>query len=86
MPANIGMASGLMLGLSISLGGIAVAPLGAVADQIGVTPVLIALAFFPPIAALLVLRLPRRGDPAWQSPAAQSTGTSGRSSPPGDTP
>ena len=86
MPANIGMASGLMLGLSISLGGIAVAPLGAVADQIGVTPVLIALAFFPPIAALLVPRLPRRGDPAWQSPVAQRAETSGRLGPPGDAP
>ena len=77
MPANIGMASGLMLGLSISLGGIAVAPLGALADHVGVTPVLIALAFFPPIAALLVLRLPERGDPSWQIPSAQGAGGPG---------
>lgn len=58
MPANIGMASGLMLGLSIGLGGITIAPLGAIAEVVGVAPVLVGLSLLPPVAALLVARLP----------------------------
>jgi FSR family fosmidomycin resistance protein-like MFS transporter len=59
MPANIGMASGVMLGLSIGLGGITISPLGALAEVVGVPAVLISLAALPPIAGLLVLKLPQ---------------------------
>lgn len=60
MPANIGMASGLMLGLSIGLGGITIAPLGALAEAIGVPAVLVGLSFLPPVAAAIVARLPEK--------------------------
>ncbi|HEX2171259.1 MAG TPA: MFS transporter [Dehalococcoidia bacterium] len=60
MPANVGMASGIMLGLSIGLGGLTVSPLGFLAEAVGVPPVLVGLAALPPLAGLLALKLPRR--------------------------
>lgn len=55
---NVGMASGLMLGFSIGLGGLGVVPMGIVADHIGTLPVLIALGVLAPLAGLLALTLP----------------------------
>src|SRR5207248_8556307 len=40
MPNSLGMVSGLMLGLSIGLGGLAVAPMAIVAERAGIPPVL----------------------------------------------
>ncbi|HLZ69253.1 MAG TPA: MFS transporter [Dehalococcoidia bacterium] len=55
---NVGMASGLMLGFSIGLGGLGAIPLGFVGDRIGLLPVLVFCAVLAPLAGLLALRLP----------------------------
>jgi FSR family fosmidomycin resistance protein-like MFS transporter len=58
MSKNVGMASGFMLGLTISLGGLFVLPMGLLADQIGLNPVIHIAVVLPPVAALLALALP----------------------------
>ncbi|HEY7295628.1 MAG TPA: MFS transporter [Dehalococcoidia bacterium] len=55
---NVGMASGLMLGFSIGLGGLGAIPLGFVGDQTGILPILVFCALLAPLAGLLALRLP----------------------------
>jgi FSR family fosmidomycin resistance protein-like MFS transporter len=61
---NVGMASGLMLGLSIGLGGLAVIPMGILADRVGTLPILTALGLFAPAAGALALILPNAAPPA----------------------
>lgn len=58
LPNNVGLASGFMLGLTIGLGGLGALPLGFIADQIGLSPVIHFTVLLPPVAALLALRLP----------------------------
>jgi len=55
---NVGMASGLMLGFSIGLGGLGVIPMGIIADHVGTLPILTALGLLAPAAGLLALILP----------------------------
>ncbi|MGI8553036.1 MAG: MFS transporter [Dehalococcoidia bacterium] len=55
---NVGMASGLMLGFSIGLGGLGVIPMGIIADRVGTLPILTFLALLAPAAGLLALTLP----------------------------
>lgn len=55
---NVGMASGLMLGFSIGLGGIGTIPMGYVGDQIGVLSILVFTAVLAPLAGLLAIILP----------------------------
>lgn len=58
MPQNVGLASGFMLGLTIALGGLFVLPMGAVADHVGLEPVIHLAVVLPPLAALFALALP----------------------------
>jgi FSR family fosmidomycin resistance protein-like MFS transporter len=58
LPQNVGLASGFMLGLTISLGGLFVLPMGTVADVIGLAPVIHLAVVLPPLAALMALALP----------------------------
>ncbi len=58
LPQNVGMASGLMLGFSIGLGGLGAIPLGFIGDQVGLLPILVFCALLAPLAGLLALRLP----------------------------
>lgn len=58
LPQNVGLASGFMLGLTIGLGGLFVLPMGALADHIGLTPVIHIAVILPPVAALLARALP----------------------------
>jgi MFS transporter, FSR family, fosmidomycin resistance protein len=60
LPNRIGLASGVTLGLSVSVGGIAAPVLGRVADGYGIHAALMVLAFFPLVAGCLTLTLPRR--------------------------
>jgi FSR family fosmidomycin resistance protein-like MFS transporter len=58
LPARVGTASGVTLGLAVSVGGI-LAPLwGTLADQAGLRTALTALLVFPAASLLLSLRLP----------------------------
>ena len=59
MPGSLGMVSGLMLGLSIGLGGLAVAPLAIVAERGGLPPVFIAAGVLSIACALLMRAVPR---------------------------
>ena len=59
LPSRLGLASGVMLGLAIGIGGVAAALLGLLADSAGVTAVLWAIAAMPLPALLLALTLPR---------------------------
>jgi len=58
LPNRLGTASGVMLGLVISIGGGIVAALGPLADATSARTVLFALCALPLLSILLVLRLP----------------------------
>lgn len=59
LPRQIGMASGLSIGFSIGLGGVAAVILGAVADSIDLRTSLYVCAAAPVVALALTLLLPR---------------------------
>jgi FSR family fosmidomycin resistance protein-like MFS transporter len=59
MPGSLGMVSGLMLGLSIGLGGLAVAPMAIVAEQAGIAPVFVAAGGLAVVCALLMRSVPQ---------------------------
>ena len=58
MPGSLGMVSGLMLGLSIGLGGLAVAPMAIVAERAGLPPVFVAAGGLAIVCALLMRAVP----------------------------
>jgi hypothetical protein len=58
LPSRPGLASGITLGLSIGLGGVAAAALGVVADAHGLEAVLWTVAVLPLPALLLAVSLP----------------------------
>jgi MFS transporter, FSR family, fosmidomycin resistance protein len=69
MPARVGMASGLSIGLAIGLGGVAALTLGAVADTVDLRAAVLATAAGPAAALAVSLLLPpapprRRVEPA----------------------
>ena len=59
MPGSLGMVSGLMLGLSIGLGGLAVAPMGLVAERAGLPPVFLVAGALAIVCALFMRAVPR---------------------------
>lgn len=59
MPRNMGMISGVMNGLSIGLGGLAVAPMAALAERAGIPVAFDIAAGLALACAFLVTRLPR---------------------------
>jgi MFS transporter, FSR family, fosmidomycin resistance protein len=61
LPTRIGMASGLSIGFSIGLGGIAAVILGAIADSIDLRTALYVSAAAPVVSVVLTLLLPREG-------------------------
>jgi FSR family fosmidomycin resistance protein-like MFS transporter len=58
MPGSLGMVSGLMLGLSIGLGGLAVAPMAIVAERAGIPPVFVAAGALAVLGAALMHAVP----------------------------
>jgi FSR family fosmidomycin resistance protein-like MFS transporter len=58
LPSRIGLASGISIGFSIGLGGIAALALGAVADSIDLRTAMYACAAVPALAIVLGLMLP----------------------------
>ena len=69
LPARVGMASGLSIGLAIGSGGIAALVLGALADAIDLHTALFLTAAGPAIAVLLTLLLPPSRRVAAREPA-----------------
>ncbi len=59
LPGSLGMVSGLMLGLSIGLGGLAVAPMAAVAERFGIPVALDAAAALAIGCALIMRTVPK---------------------------
>jgi MFS transporter, FSR family, fosmidomycin resistance protein len=59
VPGSIAMMSGLMLGLSIGLGGIAVTPFGLIAERFGLPGVIAVTAALPAFGAALMRVVPR---------------------------
>ena len=57
MPDNVGMASGLAIGLSVGMGGFGVTILGFLADHFGLPFVMNLLVWLPAAAALAVIRI-----------------------------
>jgi len=71
LPSQVAMASGLSVGFSVGLGGIAAVLLGAVADAIDLRTALLVCAAGPALGAILTLALPRsRGGPRAEPVAA----------------
>jgi MFS transporter, FSR family, fosmidomycin resistance protein len=58
MPARVGLASGLSIGMAIGLGGVAALSLGAIADAIDLEAAVVATAFGPALAFFVSLVLP----------------------------
>jgi FSR family fosmidomycin resistance protein-like MFS transporter len=58
MPGSLGMVSGLMLGLSIGLGGLAVTPMAILAERVGIEPVFVAAGGLAIVCALLMRAVP----------------------------
>ena len=67
LPARMGLATGLTIGLCSGVGGLIVAALGLLGDAAGIGAVLYAIAALPVVVALIALGLPR--------PAAAPPGT-----------
>jgi FSR family fosmidomycin resistance protein-like MFS transporter len=64
LPGRIGVASGVTIGLSVGMGGVAAPLLGILADADGLRSVFELIVVFPVAALLLSLALPVRRDPA----------------------
>jgi FSR family fosmidomycin resistance protein-like MFS transporter len=60
LPGSVAMVSGLMLGFAVGMGGLAVTPLAALAEQIGLSRVSDICAGLPILAALIALTLRSR--------------------------
>jgi FSR family fosmidomycin resistance protein-like MFS transporter len=71
MPDSVAMISGLMLGFTVGMGGLAVTPLAALAEWIGLATVADIAAALPLPAGLLALTL-RTSGPSSQQPGASS--------------
>jgi MFS transporter, FSR family, fosmidomycin resistance protein len=61
LPNHLGTASGVTLGLAVSVGGLAAPPLGVLADRAGITAAFLVLLAVPVVALVLLERLRRLG-------------------------
>jgi len=71
MPRHVGTASGLVIGLSVGLGGMAALALGSLADATSLRSALYVAAAAPFVAAVLATRLPRGTETRGLEPAAE---------------
>jgi lipoprotein-anchoring transpeptidase ErfK/SrfK len=67
LPAHMGLATGLTIGLCGGVGGLIVAALGLLGDAAGPSSVLYVIAALPLLVAMLSARLPRRPGPSGAS-------------------
>lgn len=75
LPRHMGTASGVTLGLAVSVGGLASPAIGALADSIGLEYALLPLIALPAIAFLVLLGM---RDPHVENVAAEAGGKGGR--------
>jgi FSR family fosmidomycin resistance protein-like MFS transporter len=59
IPGSVSMMSGMMLGLTVGLGGVIVTPMAAIAEHTGLAPMLIFSALLGPLGAMLMKLVPR---------------------------
>jgi MFS transporter, FSR family, fosmidomycin resistance protein len=71
MPRHVGTASGLVIGLSVGLGGVAAVALGTLADATSLRTALYVAAAAPLLAVLLAVQLPRPRARGRLEPAAE---------------
>jgi FSR family fosmidomycin resistance protein-like MFS transporter len=71
MPRHVGTASGLVIGLSVGLGGVAAVALGSLADATSLRFALLVAAAAPLLAIVLAALLPKPQRPAVFEPAAE---------------
>jgi len=71
MPRHVGTASGLVIGLSVGLGGVAAVALGTLADATSLRTALYVAAAAPVLAVLLAVQLPRPRARGRLEPAAE---------------
>ena len=64
LPGRIGTAAGVTLGFSIGLGGVGAPLFGAIADNYGLSAMMLTLATLPIVGLVLALSLPRRKEPS----------------------
>ncbi len=69
MPGSVAMVSGLMLGFAVGMGGLAVAPMAALAEQVGIGTVADICAGLPFLAALIALTLRGQTAPTFRTAA-----------------
>lgn len=74
LPGRLGVASGVTLGLSIGVGGVAAAGLGALADATSLRTALEVVAVLPLPALALALSLPEGRRPSGARPAGRAAG------------
>lgn len=73
LPNRMGLASGVTLGLAVSVGGITTPVLGWLADNYGLTQALTVVAYIPLVAALTAFTLPSARADARKSAQLQTT-------------
>jgi FSR family fosmidomycin resistance protein-like MFS transporter len=78
LPGRIGVASGVTIGLSVGMGGVAAPLLGILADAHGLTAAFELMVVFPLGALLLSLALPVRRDPSVARPTFRNTTATSR--------
>ncbi len=71
MPRHVGTASGLVIGLSVGLGGIAALALGRLADATSLRTALYVAAAAPMLAVVLASQLPRARKSARLEPVTE---------------
>jgi FSR family fosmidomycin resistance protein-like MFS transporter len=71
LPSHLGTASGLVIGLSVGLGGVAAVVLGLLADATSLRAALLVAAAAPMVAIALAAKLPPRRTQEKLEPAAE---------------
>jgi FSR family fosmidomycin resistance protein-like MFS transporter len=80
MPAHAAVAAGMMLGVSMGVGGLLVGPTSALAQTYGIVPVLTAVSLLPLPGSLMTLSLTRASEEPAGPPAGQPRARESRSS------
>jgi MFS transporter, FSR family, fosmidomycin resistance protein len=75
LPAHASMAAGIMMGVGMGVGGLLVGPVSALAERIGIVPVLTAVSLLPLPGSILTLSLAGPATSAVRAPATAAAST-----------